>query len=105
MSREKKTVSKKSSQNIIVKGRLDVSRNGMGYVMVEGMERDVVVRPNDLNRAFNGDVVKVQLNKASFTGRRAEGIITEVVERKQTTFVGNIQLKSKSLIFLFRWIN
>ena len=98
MSREKRPGAKKSSQNISAKGRLDISRNGIGYVIVEGMEKDVIVRPNDLNRAFNGDIVKVQMNKASLTGRRAEGVITEVVERKQTTFVGNIQA-GKSFAF------
>ena len=100
MSREKRSGTKKSSQNITVKGRLDISRNGMGYVIVEGMERDVVVRPNDMNRAFNGDIVKVQLNKASLTGRRAEGVITEVAERKQTTFVGNIQVSKNFAFFV-----
>ncbi len=100
MSREKRSGTKKSSQNITVKGRLDISRNGMGYVIVEGMERDVVVRPNDMNRAFNGDIVKVQLNKASLTGRRAEGVITEVAERKQTTFVGNIQVSKNFAFFI-----
>ena len=99
MNREKRSGAKKSSQNITVTGKLDVSRNGMGYVMVEGMERDVIVRPNNLGRAFNGDIVKVQFSKASLTGRRAEGIITEVVERKQTTFVGNIQVNKNFAFF------
>lgn len=100
MSREKKSGTKKSSHNVTVKGRLDISRNGMGYVIVEGMEKDVIVRPNDLNRAFNGDIVRVQLNKASFAGRRAEGVVTEVVERKQTTFIGNIQLSKNFAFFV-----
>jgi ribonuclease R len=100
MSREKRSGTKKSSQNNTVKGRLDISRNGMGYVIVEGMERDVIVRPNDMNRAFNGDIVKVQLNKASLTGKRAEGVITEVAERKQTTFVGNIQVSKNFAFFV-----
>jgi ribonuclease R len=100
MSREKRSGTKKSSQNNTVKGRLDISRNGMGYVIVEGMERDVIVRPNDMNRAFNGDIVKVQLNKASLTGKRAEGAITEVAERKQTTFVGNIQVSKNFAFFV-----
>src|SRR5690348_4774497 len=100
MSREKKSGTKKSSHNITVKGKLDISRNGMGYVMVEGMEKDVIVRPNDLNRAFNGDIVKVQLSVASFTGKRAEGVITEIMERKQTTFIGNIQLSKNFAFFV-----
>jgi len=100
MSREKRPGKKKSSQNITVKGRLDISRNGMGYVIVEGMERDIIVRPNDLSRAFNGDIVKVEINKESFTGRRTEGKITEVLERKQTTFIGNIQLSKNFAFFV-----
>ncbi len=100
MSREKRSGTKKSSQNITVKGRLDISRNGMGYVIVEGMERDIIVRPNDLDRAFNGDIVKVQINKESFAGRRTEGKITEVLERKQTTFIGNIQLSKNFAFFV-----
>jgi ribonuclease R len=99
MNREKKSGTKKSSQNITVTGRLDISRNGMGYVIVEGMEKDVIVRPNDLNRAFNGDTVKVQISKDSF-GRRTEGKITDVVERKQTTFIGNIQVSKNFAFFV-----
>ena len=72
----------------------------MGYVIVEGMEKDVIVRPNDLNRAFNGDIVQVQINKESFAGRRTEGKITDVIERKQTTFIGNIQLSKNFAFFV-----
>ena len=100
MNREKRSGTKKSSQNITVKGKLDISRNGMGYVIVEGMEKDVIVRPNDLNRAFNGDIVQVQINKESFAGRRTEGKITDVIERKQTTFIGNIQLSKNFAFFV-----
>ena len=87
MSRERKSSVKKSSQSIAVKGKLDISRSGMGYVIVEGMEQDIVVRPNDFNHAFHGDTVKVQVSNDSGRGRRAEGKITEVVERLRTTFI------------------
>jgi ribonuclease R len=91
MSKNKKT-SKSSSQVIVVKGRLDISRSGMGFVIVEGMEKDIMVKPNDFNRAFHGDIVRVQINKDSGKGRRVEGKVTDVAERKQTSFVGNIQV-------------
>ena len=100
MSREKKSGAKKSSQNLLVTGRLDISRNGMGYVIVEGLERDILIKPNDINQAFNGDIVKVQISKTSLAGKRTEGVVTEVVERKQTTFVGNVQVSKNFAFFV-----
>ena len=91
---------KKSSQVNTVKGRLDISRSGMGYVIVEGEEKDIIVRPNDFNRAFHGDIVRVQAAKNTGRGKRAEGIITDVAERKQTEFIGNIQLSKNFAFFI-----
>lgn len=99
MSKNKKNKDKKrSSQVEIIKGRLDISRSGMGYVIVDGVEKDIMVRPNDFNRAFHGDIVRVQVNKGLSKDRRVEGKIVDVAERKQTEFIGNIQ-QSKSFAF------
>ena len=100
MHKEKKSTEKKSSHTSTVKGRLDIARGGMGYVIVEGVEKDIVIKPNDINRAFHGDIVKVQVNKDSGRGRRTEGKIIDVVERKQNTFVGNLQLKRDIAFFI-----
>jgi ribonuclease R len=100
MNKKKKEGTKKSSNAIAVKGQLDISRNGLGFVIVEGMERDIVVRPNDFNRALHGDIVKVQVNKETSNGKRAEGVITEVVERKQTSFIGNVQVSKDFAFFV-----
>ncbi|MCW3089563.1 MAG: rnr [Ferruginibacter sp.] len=99
MSKEKKESSKKSSTTQIVKGRLDIARSGMGFVIVEGLEQDIVVRPNDFNHAFHGDTVKVQINKDSGRGRRTEGKVTEVSERLRTTFIGNVQVNKNVAFF------
>lgn len=96
----KKENVKKSSPTQTVKGRLDISRSGMGYVIVEGMEQDIVVRPNDFNHAFHGDTVRVQVNRDSGRGRRAEGKVTDVVERIRNTFVGNIQTNKNVTFFV-----
>ncbi len=97
----KKTSSqKKSSQVSIVKGKLDISRSGMGYVIVEGLEKDIIVRPNDFNRAFHGDIVRVQISKGAVKGRRIEGTVMDVAERKQTEFIGNIQLNKNFAFFI-----
>jgi len=98
MSKEKVTT-KKSSQAITVKGKLDISRSGMGYVIVEGMEKDIVVRPNDFGRAFHGDTVKVQISNDSGRGRRTEGKVTDVAVRNQTTFIGNLSINKNIAFF------
>jgi len=90
--------SKGSSQTKTVKGTLDISRSGIGFVVVEGMDKDVLVRPNDFNRAFHGDTVSVQIQKHTMPGKRIEGRVTEVNERKQTEFIGNLQV-SKAFAF------
>ena len=98
MSKEKRISGKKSASTHSVNGKLDISRSGMGFVIVEGLEKDIVVRPNDFNHAFHGDLVKVQISNDSGRGRRTEGKVTEVVERLRTTFIGNVQV-SKNIAF------
>jgi ribonuclease R len=98
MSKDK-TTKKKSSQTSTVKGKLDISRSGMAYVNVEGLDKDIVVRPNDIGRGFHGDLVKVQISPDSGRGRRTEGKVTEVVTRNQTTFIGNISVNKNVAFF------
>ncbi|MBL0057036.1 MAG: ribonuclease R [Chitinophagaceae bacterium] len=98
MSKQHRSPKKSSSQATIVKGRLDISRGGMGFVIVDGLEKDIAVRPNEFNRAFHGDIVRVQIDKGVTSGKRTEGKIIDVAERKQTEFIGNIQI-SKSFAF------
>jgi len=97
---KKNTPPKKSSQVDIVKGRLDISRSGMGFVIVEGSDKDIIVRPNDFNRAFHGDMVRVQVNRGTPKGKRPEGKIIDIAERKQTEFIGNIQLNKNFAFFV-----
>jgi ribonuclease R len=96
---KEKTTTKRSSQTLTVKGKLDISRGGMGYVIVEGMEKDIIVRPNDFGRAFHGDTVKVQISKDSGRGKRTEGKVTDVAVRNQTTFIGNIEVNKNFAFF------
>jgi ribonuclease R len=95
MSKKQKSTKGNTSHSKHTKdaiGVLDISRSGMGFVIIEGMDKDVLVRPHDFNRAFNGDKVKVKFDKHATTGKRIEGKIVEVVERKQAEFIGNIQV-------------
>ena len=99
MTKEKKPSKKKTEQANALKGVMDISKSGMGYVIVDGLEKDIVIKPNDFNRAFNGDVVKVAITKPA-QGKRTEGKVLEVIERKQTTFVGMMQIQANIAFFI-----
>jgi len=100
MNKKKKDGTKKNARVQSYKGRLDISRSGMGFVIVEGLEKDIMIKPNDFGQAFHGDTVKVEVSKDADKGRRIEGKVVEVVERKQSSFVGNIQLNKNVAFFI-----
>ena len=47
----------------LLKGILDITRSGMGFVIVENSETDVLIRPEDFNTALHGDMVRVKIKK------------------------------------------
>ncbi len=94
------TKHKKTSSSKILKGRLDISRSGMGFVIVEDMETDVMVKPHNFGKAFHGDTVRVQVDKESGAGKRSEGVVIDVVERKQTDFMGTLQINKNVAFFI-----
>lgn len=100
MGKGKKTVQKKSSQAKTLKGKLDISRSGMGYVIVDGLDKDVLVKPNDFGKAFHGDIVHVQVSPDIGRGRRMEGKVTDVLQRKQVEFIGNVEVNRHIAFFV-----
>ncbi|MFI5188544.1 MAG: ribonuclease R family protein, partial [Chitinophagales bacterium] len=74
-----------------VKGVLDITRSGMGFVTVENLPVDVIVRPGDFNTALHGDAVRVKIRQEK-KGKRMQGQVTEVLRRKQTEFIGRMQM-------------
>jgi ribonuclease R len=73
------------------KGVLEITRSGMGFVVVPGLETDILVRPNDFNTALHGDTVRVEVNPER-TGKRLQGSVVDVLERKQLEFVGRLEM-------------
>ena len=82
-----------------LKGRLEITRSGMGFVIVEGEETDILVRPSDFNTAMHGDSVRVRL-KEDRNGRRKQGVVTGVEERKQTEFIGHLEMNKGFAFFV-----
>jgi ribonuclease R len=83
-----------------LKGVLDVSRSGMGFVMVENLPVDVLVRPGDFNTALHGDTVSVKIKEQKKNGRRLQGEVIDVLHRKQTEFMGKMQMNDSFGFFI-----
>lgn len=80
------------------KGVLDITRSGMGFVIVPDVETDILIRPGDFNTAMHGDTVLVQVN--SDGGRRMQGKIKEVLDRKRKEFIGQLQMNENFAFFV-----
>lgn len=107
MSKSKKSktktptkTTKHTSPSLLVKGALEITRSGIGYVLIEDKSGDVLVRPGDFNTALNGDIVMVKIIKENSVTKKKEGKITEVVTRKQNEFIGHIQLSTNYAFFV-----
>ncbi|PWT95345.1 MAG: ribonuclease R [Bacteroidetes bacterium] len=94
----KKTKNRESSHTYI--GTLDVTRSGVGYVIVENQKKDIFVRPQDFNRSLHGDRVKVKVTKENFRTGRMEGQIIEVIERKRTEYIGHLEVNEDFAFFI-----
>jgi ribonuclease R len=91
---------KKKSSVQLHKGVLEVTRSGMGFVIAKGLDRDVLVRPNDFNTAMHGDSVLVKIAHAKGNSSRIQGIVESVIERKQMDFPGHIQMGEGFAFFI-----
>jgi ribonuclease R len=81
------------------KGNLDVTRSGMGFVIVPDLKVDILIRPGDFNTALHGDTVLVHI-KNTGNGRRMQGEVTEVLQRKRVEFIGHLELSKDFAFFV-----
>lgn len=79
-------------------GILELTTSGQGYVICEGLEKDIFIPRKGLNRAFDGDTVDVHAYKRKKNGS-LEGEIVNIKERKKTEFVGRLE-KAKNHAFV-----
>ncbi len=99
-NKKKNKTTKQTHNQTTVKGILEITRSGIGYVLIEDKSGDVLVRPGDFNTALNGDIVRVKIVKENLASKRKEGRIVEVVTRKQNEFIGHIQLSTNFAFFV-----
>ena len=80
-----------SSRDRLLSGRLDLHRDGFGFVRPDsnspGREGDIFIPPNEINGAMQGDLVLVDEAPPGRDGRRS-GRVARVLTRRNPTVVG-----------------
>ncbi|NNK76216.1 MAG: ribonuclease R, partial [Maribacter sp.] len=69
-----------------------ITGRGNAYIVIEGLEDDVFVPFNKLNKAFHKDTVEVYIFPRR-NGKKLEGEITKVIKRNKTAFVGIVDMQ------------
>jgi ribonuclease R len=88
----KKKNKKPEAGKQIFTGKLEVTRSGMGFVVVAGKEQDIIVKRDNMLNAFNGDEVKIEVKGHADNNKRQEGTVIDVVRRKQSEFSGRVEV-------------
>jgi ribonuclease R len=97
---KKTKTGKKTHSRDTYTGVLEVTRSGVGFVVVEDLHTDILVRPADFNSALHGDKVVVEVKEQREEGKRMQGVVTEVIERKQSEFIGSLQMNKGFAFFI-----
>ena len=85
---------RRSGDRTTHEGKVDMTRTGAAYIVVDGLEGDVHVSQKYMNYALHGDKVKIQSWTPS--GRRKpEGEVIEVLERGRDHFIGTLTQSTK----------
>jgi len=83
----------KQTKNYIT-GRIDMTASGSAFLVQENESEDVFIAPRMLREALHGDLVKAFVF-ATNNGKKLEGEVIEILERKKMEFVGIVQLSHK----------
>lgn len=84
----------------MLKGTLDITRSGIGYVVVDNQPNDVLVRPADFNTALHGDTVRVRIVGGGGRSGRQQGQVVDVLKRKQLEFLGRLEINRNIAFFI-----
>ena len=76
----------------LVEGKVQMTREGYLFVIVEGEEDDVFVKASKTRGALNGDIVRVAVTRPKTERQRREGEVVAVLERSPKPFIGVLHI-------------
>ena len=68
-------------------GRVQMTREGYAFIIIDGEEDDVFVKASKTRGALHGDTVRVTVTREK-TDKRREGEVVEIIERSPKPFIG-----------------
>jgi len=71
----------------LIKGRVQGTKDGMGFFIPNDGSGDLVLPPNEMIKLFDGDIVLARVAGVDRRGRK-EGMVVEILERRVTQVVG-----------------
>ncbi len=83
---------KTPEHNVTATGTFVRLRNGKNSVITDGDEQAIFVAERNSMHALNGDRVLVTI-AARIKGREPEAIVTEIIEKKDQTFIGTLRVE------------
>lgn len=75
-----------------IEGTIDATRKGSAYLIAPDRDEDLFIHAKNMNKALHGDIVMVKISNHR---NKPEGIVTKVVKRARTQFIGTLQLNDK----------
>lgn len=81
-----------NARGVLVDGRFERRSNGKNFFIPDNGEENIFVAERNSGHAMNGDRVRVQM-LAQRKGKDPEGSVVEILERKQTRFVGTLDVQ------------
>src|SRR6478609_465405 len=73
-------------------GTIDMTGRKTAYFICPEFEHDIFIPTQNLNHALDGDTVKVYVYQRR-SGKKPEGEVVEIIQRKKTDFVGVIDIQ------------
>ena len=76
----------------MVEGKVQMTREGYAFIIIEGEEDDVFVKASKTRGALNGDIVRVAVTREKTDRQRREGEVTAIIERSPRPFIGILHI-------------
>ncbi len=75
----------------LLKGNIQITPRGTGFVIIEELEDDVRVSKRDISTALNGDLVEVLIQGVNKRSGQPQGKVVSVVQRTKDFYVGTLR--------------
>jgi ribonuclease R len=86
--------------NQLLQGPIMVRGKGTGFFAVEDSEEDLIIAPESLSFALDGDIVEIEVLQ-KVPNKRQEGRVLRVIEPAHTEFIGIVKKQKGDVNYFF----